>query len=364
MKKYHLLPVIAFFILNFNCFGQAFFVGTYTKDESKGIYTYMLNSDGSLDSICLAAEVDNPSFLTLSKDGKYLIAASETRGSKDGGKVVSFRINNTKLEKINARSSGGAGACHVAANEAGFVLCANYGGGNISLHKLSKKGELQGPLDIKQHSGKGTTSRQKGPHAHSTWFAPSKNNVIAVDLGTNELWFYELNGKKGTLESMHPATLSMPEGAGPRHLCFHPNKKWIYVMNELNGSVSRVKKNKKSAYVLKETISSLPEDFKEFNKSADIHISADGKYVYASNRGHNSIAVFAVNEKNGELSIVEWETTEIDTPRNFAISPDGNYLLVANQNNASISSFRINKNTGELDFVDKIGAPEPVCLKF
>ena len=202
-----------------------FFVGTYTDGDSQGIYRYTLQKDGKLSRKGLAAISDNPSFLAKTTDGKYLIAVNEISDKDTVGSVESFLIEGDTIKLINKSSSGGAHPCFVTVNEAGYVLTANYTGGNVGLLQLNSQGELTGLLDLQQHSGSNTTDRQKGPHAHSTWFTPKNNDVISVDLGTNELWFSKLDTEVQKLVPSNPSTLAMEPGAGPRHLTFHPNGK-------------------------------------------------------------------------------------------------------------------------------------------
>ena len=342
----------------------SFFVGTYTDGDSQGIYKYSLQKDGKLSFKGLAAISDNPSFLTKSTDSKFLVAVNEISDKDNVGSVESFLIQGDTLKLINKSSSGGAHPCFVTVNEAGYVLTANYTGGNVGLLKLNSQGELKGLLDLQQHSGSNTTDRQRSPHAHSTWFSPDGQDIISVDLGTNELWFSKLDIEAQKLVPSNSNTLAMEPGAGPRHLTFHPNGKWLYVVNELNGTVTLVEKTITGIYQKKGSVSTLPVDYNKPNSCADIHISSDGKFLYASNRGHNSIAIFKVSTDDGTLALVAHEATRGDGPRNFSLTPDGNFLLVANQHSNNIISFKRNSVTGLLEFIDEIKAPTPVCILF
>jgi len=342
----------------------SFFVGTYTDTESQGIYTYLLEHDGVLKRVGLAAKSDNPSFLAKSKDNKYLLAVNEINNEEGVGTIESFEIKGDSLAFINKSSTGGAHPCFVSINDSDFVLVANYTGGNVGLLQLNEKGELSDLLDVEQHIGKGTTGRQEGPHAHSAWFESVGEGVISVDLGTNELWLSRLDTDSLKLLPSGQIKLSMSEGAGPRHLVFHPNNKWIYVVNELSGTVTLVQKNEEGIYETGVSISTLPAGYTEPNTCADIHISSDGKFLYASNRGHNSIVIFGVNSTDGSLSLIGHESTRGDGPRNFSLSPDESYLLVANQLTQNIVSFKRDKTTGMLEYVYQIEAPIPVCLLF
>lgn len=340
-----------------------FFVGTYTNGESKGIYTYSLSTEGELKKIKLAAQSDNPSYLAFSKDRKYLLAANEIKNDQGVGNVSSFKVQGDSLVFVNKRSSGGAHPCFVAINDQGYVVTANYSGGNTGLLQLDQNGVLSELLDTHQHTGKGSHQRQDAPHAHSVWFFPSHDKVVAADLGTNQLWFTTIDTNSNTLQPLSPETLNLNSGDGPRHLAFHSNGKWIYVLNELSNTVTLVRYDEQQGYSKGESFSMLPDDFKLENTGADIHISDDGKFLYASNRGHNSIVIYKV-EDDGALQVVGHESVKGEGPRNFSLSPDGDYILVANQYTNSIISFKRDAKTGLLTFVDEIEAPSPVCILF
>lgn len=344
---------------------QTFYVGTYTQKESQGIYEYILHENGHLEQKGLVAKSDNPSFLVKSAGGDYLLAVNEVNTKDSIGFVESFRIQKDSLVLLDKASSGGAHPCHISINGKGQVLTANYTGGNMGLLQLEEDGSLSDLLDVQQHFGNGGTERQQGPHAHSAWFAPRGKEIISVDLGTNSLWFSKIDSDKNIFLPLDPPTLDLPQGAGPRHLVFHPTKEWIYVVNELSNTVTQlVKEDGSDTYSIANSVSTLPTDHTEPSFCADIRISSDGKFVYVSNRGHNSIAIFAVDQDHGALRPVGHEATRGDHPRNFSLSPDGQYLLVANQNANNIVSYKRDKNTGLLEHVDTVDAPTPVCILF
>ncbi len=338
---------------------HSFYVGTYTNADSKGIYKYTINEQGHFQKIGLVAASKNPSFLTISNDKKTLLAVNEELE----GSVESFSIKKDSLVFINRSSSGGAHPCYVSINKDGYVLTANYTGGNVGLLKISPKGMLSKLLDVQQHYGSGTTERQEAPHAHSACFSPTENEVISVDLGTNQLWFSSLDTTKNELVLATDSTLSMKTGAGPRHLAFHPIHPWIYVVNELDCSVSLVNKNDKNSYSSSFSISTLPSDFTQPNTCADIKISNDGKFLYVSNRGHNSIAIFKIKD-NGILEAIGYESTRGEVPRNFTLSPDNNFIIVANQSTNNLVSFQRDSLTGTLNYINQTEAPTPVCILF
>lgn len=337
----------------------SFYLGTYTSDESEGIYKYDLHDNGQIELIGLAARTENPSFLAMSKDKKYLLAVNETRT----GAIESYAIKGDTLKLINERDSGGGSPCYISVNEKGYVLAANYNGGNVGLFHLNPDGYLSLPLDVQQHEGQGTTPRQERPHAHFSRFIPNTQTVISVDLGTNELWFAKLDSADQKLKPLIPQTISMAPGAGPRHLVFHPNADWLYVLNELNNTVT-VLKRKSDFYEVRNSYSALPNDFCEDCTGADTHISSDGRFLYASIRGHNSIAIFKIEKEGGVLKLIDNINTMGDGPRNFALSPDEKFLIVANRHTNNLVSFRRDEETGQLKFIESVKAPSPVCVLF
>ncbi|MCL7754686.1 lactonase family protein [Polaribacter sp. Z022] len=368
MKTFPVLLIMIFFL---GCskvsskkekLGTTFYVGTYTKKESKGIYKYELSKEGFLKEIGLVAKTENPSFLAKSKDNKVLLSVDET--DKDGtGFVKSFEILKDSLSLLSVSKSGGAHPCFITINDKNQVLVANYTGGNVGNLTLNNKGVLSSLLNVQQHIGKGTTNRQKAPHAHSAWFHPNKKEIISVDLGTNQLWFSKIEEEKNELIFTNQKTLDMAEGSGPRHLTFHPNNKWIYVLNELNNTVSLIKE-KEGVYYVASSISTLPKRFTNYSNAADIHISKDGKFLYASNRGHESIVIYEVNLENGNLKTIDYESVFGKSPRNFSLSPDEKFLLVANQDTDNIVVFKRNSETGKLNFVSETSVSMPVCILF
>ncbi|MDP5105078.1 MAG: lactonase family protein [Polaribacter sp.] len=367
MNKTTTLFLIVFTMVMIGCKSvqkenYSFYVGTYTKNESKGIYKYAISSKGELTKIGLAVATVNPTFLVKSKDQKILFAVGETNENGTGF-VKSFKIENDSLQLISKEESGGAGPCFVALNDDNYIVTANYGGGSVGLLKTDAAGKLSNLLFVQQHVGKGTTSRQEAPHAHSAWFHPTKKELISVDLGTNQLWFSTIDTEKNELVLTNQKTLEMAAGAGPRHLTFHPNNKWIYVLNELNNTVSLVEE-KEGNYVVVSSIATLPEDFTEYSKAADIHITKDGQFLYASNRGHESIVIYEVNQQDGTLKTIGFQDVLGKHPRNFSLSPNEEFLLVANQDTNTIISFKRNAKTGLLTFVSEIAAPMPVCILF
>ena len=346
----------------------SFYVGTYTNVKSveeggsEGIYQYTIDENGELEKIGLAAKSVNPSFLAKTSDNKYVVAVNETNTNEGNGTVESYKIEGDNLKRISSSSSGGAHPCHISINNIGQVIVANYTGGNVGLLSISKNGTLSDLLDVQQHEGKGSHKRQEAPHAHSSWFRPDGRGVVSADLGSNELWFSEI--ENNSFIPQEPSKLAMKQEAGPRHIDFHPNGKFLYVLNELENTIGLVHMQKEGGYILGDTYSMLPASFTDFSKGADIHLSKDGRFLYASNRGHNSIAIFEVNVVDGSLSLIGTEATRGDSPRNFQLSLEDKYLVVANQKSDNIVCFRRDAETGRLTYVSQVDAPAPVCLLF
>ncbi|MET2984419.1 lactonase family protein [Aureibaculum conchae] len=342
---------------------MSFFVGTYTDTKSEGVYTYALSDSGKIKKVGLAAKTENPSFLTKSTDGNYLLAVNELNSVNGMGTVESYKIVGDSLELISKQSSGGAHPCFVATNKNGYVLTANYSSGNLGLLKLNEMGRLSELLDTQNHN-KNIENEDKTARAHSAYFIGS-NQFISADLGTNQLWFSSVDTENDKIVPNQPPTLQIAgENPGSRHLAFHPKKDWIYVINELNSTVSLIRKNKDEKYEVENSFSTLPKGYTEKSYCADIHISNDGKFLYGSNRGHNSIAIFEINQESGALKAIGYESVKGDWPRNFALSPNNEFLLVANQRSENIVSFKRDKITGLLTFVEEVKVPSPVCILF
>ena len=335
-----------------------------TKFDYIRIYRYRLNADGSLDSLGLAGRTTGPSYLAMGPAREVLLAVNEVdvRGS---GTVESWRILGDTLAFINRSETGGAHPCYVTVNADGWVLTANYSGGNTALHRLREDGTLSPLLSTLEHEGGGSHPRQTAPHAHSAYFDPgTPRGVISVDLGSNDLKFSLIDILNNRLDYREQPVLRMAEAAGPRHMAVRAGGAVLYVVNELNSTVTVVRRDVDSSYAAGPSLSTLPADFSGTNYCADIHLSPDHRFLYVSNRGHNSIAIFAVSDADGSLRPVAFESVRGDWPRNFAITSDGAFLVVANQKSKNIVSFKRDGNTGKLSFIDSISAPTPVCILF
>ncbi len=348
------------------------YVGTYTsgKSKSEGIYIYRMNATtGELKREGVAGGTPDPAFLAIDPSRRFLYAANETGnflGKKNGG-VTSFAIEQKTgaLRKLNEVSSPGV-PCHVSVHPSGkAVVAANYGGGNIAIYQVKADGSLTETSDVAQHSGRGgDPKRQDGPHAHCAIFDAAGRYVFTPDLGIDKVMIYKVDAARGKL-SPNGFAATKP-AAGPRHFDFHPSGKFAYVINELDSTMTAFSYDKAAGKLTElQTLSTLPAGFKETSYCADVHVHPSGKFLYGSNRGHNSIVIFSIDPGSGKLTLTGHESTRGDWPRNFGIDPSGRFLLAANQNSNSVATFRIDEATGKLSPVGNVlEIPAPVCLKF
>lgn len=359
--------------LNFPTFANTkqdllLYVGTYTSGKSEGIYLYSMDQTTGALTEKSSVKSNNPSFV-VGNGGRFLYAVNEVPdldGKRTGG-VSAFAVDagNEKLTFINQQASEGADPCHLSFDrQRKHLLVANYTSGTVAVLPIQRDGSLGAATDVKRHEGSGPREQQKGPHAHCIKLDRANRFAYAADLGSDKVMIYRFNQAGGKLEPQPAATLH--PGAGPRHLTFHPSGKYLYVINELDSSLTTFKcdpaTGKLTAF---ETVSTLPRDFVGTSYCADIHISKSGRFLYGSNRGHNSIVVFAIDPRTARLSLVEHVSTEGKWPRNFVIDPTGRFLLVANQHTDNVAVFRIDAQTGRLTPTGT-GAqiPVPVCLQF
>ena len=348
------------------------YVGTYTnKGTSDGIYICKMNlATGELTKFSSTKSQD-PAFLAIDRKRKFLYAANEIGefNGKKSGAVSAFAINQKtgELTFLNQQATNSPGPCSVIVDKTGkCVLAANYSGGSVSAFPVKADGSLSEISDLIQHQGSSVNpNRQKEPHAHTIIIDDSNRFAFCADLGLDKVMVYKLDAKRGKLTPNTPAFAAVKPGAGPRHFKIHPNNKFAYVINELNETVIAFAFDKTQG-TLKEiqTVPTLPADFTGTSYCADIHIHPSGKFLYGSNRGHDSIVVFAIDEATGKLTFVEHQATQGKWPRNFAIDPTGQILLVANQNTDNVFTFRIDQKNGKLSPTGQVAEiPMPVCLK-
>jgi 6-phosphogluconolactonase len=346
------------------------FIGTYTSSTSEGIYVYRFNSNTGELTKFSSIKSENPSFLTLDRSRRFLYAVNEVQQfeGKASGAVSAYAIDaKGNLKFLNQQPSMGADPCHLTVDrKRGSLLVANYTGGNIALLPILKNGTLGPANEVRQHEGKGPREQQNGPHAHCIILDALERNALAVDLGTDKVMIYRFDSATRKLSPAKQPFAALQAGAGPRHLTLHPNGRYAYVINELDSTITTMRYNASSGTLTTvDSVSTLPTGFSNVSYCADVHVSPSGKFLYGSNRGHNSIAVFAIDARTGKPMPVEHVSTEGKWPRNFVIDPTGRFLLVANQHTDNVVVFRIDPRTGRLKRTDQAAnVPVPVCLKF
>jgi 6-phosphogluconolactonase len=349
------------------------YVGTYTGTGSKGIYRFDLDlATGEPSGLTLAAESTSPSFLAIDPTRKHLYAVGEVDavGGKPGGGVSAFAIDSTTggLSLLNQQSSVGAGPCHIVVDREGKnVLVANYGGGSTAVLPIVAGGKVAEASALVQHTGSSVNpQRQKAPHAHSVNLDPAGKFAFVADLGLDKVLIYKFDPAKGSIDSDGVAPAAVAPGAGPRHFDFHPSGKFAYVINELNSTVTAFSYDPdKGALSPFQAVSTLPSGFSGTNYPADVHVHPNGRFLYGSNRGHDSIASFALNPTTGELTATGHQGEGVKNPRNFGVAPGGKFVLVANQDADTIVVFAVDPSTGTLSPTGKsLKAPRPVCLQF
>jgi 6-phosphogluconolactonase len=348
------------------------YVGTYTTGRSEGIYVCRLDlSSGELKQIDVAKGVANPSFLTVDPKTRFVYAVNEVKEfeGKASGAVSAFRIDDRTgaLKLVNQQPSGGSGPCHLSLDGTGkFLLVANYDVGNFEVLPI-RQGALGAPVDFVQHRGSSINpKRQTSPHAHCVVTDQNNRRVFVTDLGLDKIMIYGFDSRTGKLTPNQKPWFQTKPGAGPRHFTFHHNGRWAYVINEIASTMSALVYDRVSGELKEtQTISTLPADFTGKSSCAELQVAPSGKFLYGSNRGHDSIVVYSIDQTNGKLSLVDHTLTQGKVPRNFAIEPGGRWLLAANQNSDSIVSFAIDPRSGKLSSTGhSVEIPVPVCVAF
>jgi 6-phosphogluconolactonase len=374
VKKIYLFLILlnTFSFIAFSQSNTYLLIGTYTSGKSEGIYVYNFNSNTGDNSFVSSSKVANPSYLAVSSDNKKVYAVTENADSTKfgvGGAVTAFSFDNKKgtLTYLNQQFSGGLHPCYVTVDHSGkWVFAANYTSGTAAMIAVNTDGSLGKVKQVLQDTGSGpNVQRQESPHLHSTMLSPDNNYLFTPDLGTDKVMIYQFDKNKGILNAAKPAFAESMPGSGPRHLDFHPNNRFVYLIEEMSGTVVAFKYQSGKLQKI-QRISALPEKFNGTIGSADIHVSKDGKFLYCSNRGSsNSIAIFKIDSQTGKLTKVGEQSCMGKTPRNFNFDPTGNFLLVANQQTDDIVIFKIDKKTGLLTDTNKrINVPNPVCIKW
>jgi 6-phosphogluconolactonase len=351
------------------------YFGTYTNDKSKGVYVSRLDlASGKVTPPVLAAETPSPSYLAIHPSGNFLYAANEVRSfdGKDAGSVSAFAIDRKTgtLTALNRESAGGRGPVYVVVDRTGRnVLVSNYGGGSVAVLPIGPDGLLKPASAFIQHTGSSVNKeRQSAPRAHSINLDPGNRFAYAADLGLDKVLIYRFDADKGSLVPSDPPFAAVAPGAGPRHFAFHPSGRFAYVINEINVTLTAFRSDPERGTLTElETVSTLPPGVpvQQGFSTADVRLHPSGKFLYGSNRGYDSIVVFAVDEKTGRLTQLQNESTQGSTPRAFGIDPTGAYLLAANQRSDSVVVFRIDQKTGRLTPTgQKIELGAPACVKF
>jgi 6-phosphogluconolactonase len=352
------------------------YVGTYTAgrgvDQSCGIYLFELDpASGTASKLKLAGESTNPSFLAIHPSHKFLYAVNEVdeiQGRRGGG-VSAFSINTATgtLTRLNEQSSVGSGPCHLSIDKPGKnVLVANYGSGSIACLPIEINGHLRPHSSFIQHEGSGPNAgRQEGPHAHSINLDAAGQFAIVADLGLDRVFIDSFDSAHGKLTPHRPAYVSVMPGSGPRHFAFHPSGRFGYVINEIASTVTAFAYDHEQGTLSEiQTISTIPSDYTGKSYTAEVQVHPSGRLLYGSNRGHNSIAIFVIDETSGKLTPAGFESTQGKTPRNFAIDPTGTYLLAENQDSNTIVLFRIESKTGALSPTGQtVRVAKPVCIR-
>ena len=345
------------------------YIGPYTGGGSDGIYVAEYDAKtGKLAEPALATKTENPSFLAKHPTLPVVYAVGEAGAA--GGTVSAFRIDASTgmLTLINQKSSVGNGPCHVAVSPSGgHVAVANYGGGSVTLLPVADDGSLGDSSSFVQHVGTGPDpKRQEGPHAHAVYFDGAGKFLYVADLGLDQVLVYDVDGEKGTLTPHTPPHVMVPPGQGPRHIAFHPSGRFAFVNNEMGNTVTVFALDSATAEMKAlHAVSTLPADFSGTSYTAEIEVHPSGQFLYVSNRGDDSIAMFGIDQQTGALNFTGTTSTLGKWPRNFAIAPDGKFLLVANQHTADIHVLQIDAATGGLSATgNHISVDKPVCILF
>ncbi len=336
------------------------FAGTYTREQSKGIYCFELDSEAKkLQAVQAVASVGSPTYLTISEDDRYLFSVGQD-GELGGMRAYAINAETHTLNQINEQLLEGRAPCHVSIRD-GKLVTGNYHKGEVGLYSVNKDGSLELGQFVK-HEGNGPHERQEKSHVHFAGFTPDGNYVVVCDLGTDELVTYRIEAG----ELIRHDTLSIKPGSGPRHIVFHPNEKTAYLLTELSSEVIVLAYHADDgSFTEKQTIKAKPEGFTDTNDASAISISSDGKFLYTGNRGHNSIAVFQVEGETDFLTLIEFTATGGDWPRDFVLDPTESFIVASNQHSGNLVLFERNKVTGKLTKLNsEVDVPEVVCVKF
>ncbi len=349
------------------------YIGTYTGPKSEGIYAFRVDArTGATEPLGCVARAVHPSFLALHPNGRFLYAVSEVNASPDtpGGSILAFAVDRKtgQLTRLNQQASGGAGPCHLTVDKTGrHVLVANYGGGSVAVLPIREDGALGAATCVVQHQGASVhPQRQRQPHVHSVNLAPDNRHALVADLGTDHVMVYRFDAARGVLETPAAQAFKTPPGSGPRHLAFHPGGQRVLVLNELSSTLMLLDYDAETGRLAPvQTVSTLPEGYAGENTTAEVAVHPNGRFGYASNRGHDSLAVFALDPAAQRLEPLGHVSTQGRTPRHFALDPAGRYLWAANQASHTLVVYRVDEATGRLQPTGQtreVGSP--VCVRF
>ncbi len=348
------------------------YIGTYSRRGSEGIYVYRFDpATGALVPLGTAA-ADNPSYLALHPEGDVLYAVNEL-GQFQGqptGAVSAFALHKESglLTLLNQQPSQGAAPAHITVDRAGrYVYVANYSSGTAAVFPIEDDGSLGSATDVVQHQGSGPDPRrQQQPHAHSINLDPANRFAYVADLGIDKVMIYDVATAPGELRPATPSYVEVEGGSGPRHFAFHPSGQYAYLINEMGNTIVTLDHVLETGALTPiQTVPTLPEDFDGENTTADIHVLPTGNFLYGSNRGHDSIVIYAIDQEDGTLTYMDHTPTRGQTPRNFAIDPTGTYLVAANQDSDNLVVFHIDPDTGVLSPTGhEVSVPMPVCVRF
>lgn len=344
------------------------FVGSYAEAGDPGVYTYEMDAaSGEINLLDQASGMKNPTFLGVNAERRKVYAISETTdGGERIGEIVAFDVDPAgKLRELNRKLTIRPSSSHIQLDRSGqFAVVSGYHGGSVGLAELRADGTVGALVDERQHEGQGADPvRQDRPHPHSVTFSADNRYALVADLGLDRIVVYSFEPDSGRL--VYRSEASTPPGAGPRHLAFHPNGQWLYSINEVNSSLSLFHYEEATgALTLKDTVPTLPAGYVGENTTAEVAISADGRYLYGSNRGHDSLVQFAIDPKSGRLTLVEHVSSEGGHPRHFALTPDGQHLIAANRDDNLLAVFTVAPDSGRLTFTGRtVSVSKPVCVK-
>ncbi len=340
------------------------YVGTYTTKTSEGIYVYRFNTQTGDFTPVSVARVSNPLFLAVSPDHRFLYSLSGN--NRDSVRAFAIDKQSHRLTALNAQASGAKGVVHLQVDKTGnWVIVGHYTDGSLSVLPINPDGSLGMFRQLIQHEGKSIDpERQTKPYVHSINIAPNNRDVFVADLGIDKIMTYRLDAKTGQLTPGNPPFTAVTPGSGPRHLTFHPNGKFVYSIQEIGATITGFSYGNGALNPI-QTVNTLPDEYTGRKWAADIQISPDGRFLYGSNRAHESLVIFSIDQQIGQLTFVGYQPVNGKTPRNFIIDPTGNFLLVSNQESDNITIFKRNKQTGKLTATGKeISVSIPMGLLF